>query len=270
MTSLTNPYASIPHRSRHRTLAGAVIVVLSIVVGSTALPRAAVAQVSLAYAAVPRRGSFTVTLRPGERRTIGELVEFKQLRPDTNVLLAGATADGGVRLNNAASMNSLRLRDLLATGVTATADGTVTLVVDAQVRQGVSLIPTRLVVVLPIRSIPSRVRMTPRASPFRMTRGVSYQLRDLVDYEKFSEFYQFYNYGFERSGGVACHSASKVVVSCRSVLKELTIPGVYTESLLNERFVAIASGRLTVVLGFYGSAPGDEFERFPIDIEVVG
>jgi hypothetical protein len=253
----------------HRRLAGAVSVVLFVIGSTVATPRPANAQVSLAYAAIPRRGTFTVAILPGDRRTIGELVEFRQVNPNSAVLLATATADGGVRLNNTASVTSLRLGDLLATGVTATADGTVTLVVDAQVGQGTSLIPSRLVVVLSIKSIPSRVRMTPKASPLRMAKGVSYRLRDLVDYERLSDFYQFYDYGFERSGGVSCQNKLIVVATCRS-LQVLPYPGQTTELLLNERFVATASGRLTVILAFYGSVLGTQFERLPIDVEVVG
>ena len=240
--------------------------------GFTVSPRGALAQSVSAYAVVPKLPGAIVTIRPGERLTLGQLVNAVPLFPDPIVTLASAAADGGVRLNDTAGITRSTLAELLSTVVTASSDGTVTLIVDALVRPGGVPVITRSVGVLRITFIasPTRYRVTPKESPFRMNAGSAYRLRDLVTFEKLDQNALIQNFGFEVTGGVACTrpSAATTPVACPRISTDLRYGGVSTEGMLDSGFVASASGRIS--LGVYVIAPagGDPIERFVIDVEV--
>ncbi len=264
----SSPRAGSPG-SRRRRLTAAFAVVVLVMGGVVAVPRLAEAQESYAFVAVPKYKSWSFALRPGERLTLSDVVDFVPKFPGrSTVLLATAVADGGVRLNDTTVVTRGTLAQLLATVVTATADGTVTVIVDANVNLSGTVVTTRTSVVLTIKSIASRIRLSPTASPFRATAGTTYRLRDLMTYEKLDPLALMQNYGFEVTGGVVCVDPSARPVTCRPVSKDIS--QVFTEGLLNERFAATASGRLTVVLYVVGPGSGDPFERFSIDVEVTG
>ncbi len=254
-------------RSR-RSSAGAAVVLLALSC-LVAVPRSAEAQESFAYVAIPKLKSWTFALRPGDRLTLGELVDFVPKNPGfTTVVVAVAVADGGVRLNDAPNVTRATLPELLSTVVTATADGTVTLVVDANVSVGGPLISSRTVVTLMVKAIASRYRLTTNVSPVRVSAETSYRLRDFVTFEKLDPLGLIQNYGFEVTGGIGCLDPLAKPMACPPAPTGIRFGGVFTEQLLDARFAATGSGRLTVVLFSTSPAGGNVLERFPVDIEI--
>lgn len=248
----------------NRRLAETVAVVLLFIGCLMAIPQPAKAQVQGdAYGIVALRDSWTIALRPGERLALGQMLNFLPLDPSTALIVATASANGGVLLDGTTSVARLKLATLLATGVTATADGTVTLIVDANVSIAGTVIVRRSVVTLKINSTTSNYRMTPTATPFRMAAGTTHRLRDIVNFEKRDPRALFSNFGFEVSGGVTCVSSDNTPIACRPVTSYYN--AVYTQQLLDSRFAATASGRLTIALYL-----GGPFERFVVDIEATG
>ena len=233
--------------------------------------RSAAAQGSSAYVIVPKLPVAIVTMRPGERLTLGQLVDLVPLLPNPIVSVAVAGADGGVRLNNTAGVTRSTLAELLSTVVSATSDGTVTVIIDAQVNLGGVRIESRSVGVLNIAFTASaRYRVTPKASPFHMNAGAAYRLRDLVTFEKLDPQALIQNFGFEVTGGVVCTqpSAATTPVACPPVPTGDRYGGVFTEPMLDSRFMATASGRVTLVLYVGVPTGGDPIERFAIDVVV--
>ena len=256
---------------RHRAFA--VMVCLSFAVGTVVVsPPSAVAQSTSAYAIVPKLPN-AIAVRSGERLTLGQVVNLVLLLPSPIVSVAVAGADGGVRLNGTAGVTTSTLAELLSTVVTATSDGTVTLVIDARVNVGSVTVDSRSVGVLSLKFIasPTRYRVTPRESPFRMNAGSVYRLGDLVTFEKLDPNSLIQNFGFEVNGGVVCLASFGPPKPAPCPRVSTNIYPVYTESMLASRFTASASGRIT--FGIYVSAltgGGDPIEKFVIDVEVNG
>lgn len=253
----------------HRALAA--LVCLTVAVGTVAVePRSAVAQTALAYMVVPKLPSGNVTMRPGERLTLGELVNLVPLLPSPIVSVAVASAEGGVRLNDTAGVTRSTLAELLSTVVTANSDGMVKIAIDSRSKLGNFTVDSRSIGYLSVKFIasPTRYRVTPRESPLRVNAGSVFRLRDLVTFEKLDPNTLIQNFGFEVTGGVVCLTFYEPTtpVACHRVTTD--VYPVYTDGILASRFTATASGRIT--LGLYVSSPvgGEPIETFVIDVEV--
>ena len=231
--------------------------------GFAVIPRPAAAQ-GQAFAIVPIQ-EHVVTLLPGERWTLGDIVKLVPLFPNPIVHTAVASSDGGVRLNGDTSVVRGTLAELLSTVVTASGEGAVTIIIDALVNlNGVPLL-VRSIGVMSIKFLASsRYRVTPTASPFHVIAGSNYRLRDLVTFEKIDPNAFINNYGFELTGGVVCTrpGSGTTSVPCRPVPKINDVAAVFTEVMLDSSFAATASGRVTLVL------LSRVIERFSIDIVV--
>ena len=97
--------------------------------GFAVIPRPAAAQVQ-SFAIVPIPDHF-VTLLPGERWTLGDIVKLVPLFPNPIVQTAVAVSNGGVHLNGDTSVVRGTLADLLSTVVTASGEGLVPITIDA-------------------------------------------------------------------------------------------------------------------------------------------
>lgn len=266
--NLFGPSSRGEQRARYRWLAAMIASVFASVGVAIVAPRPAEAQESTAYVIVPKLESFNIGLRPNENIQLGWLVDFIPRYPDVTSVLAAAGATGGVRLNGTAGVTRSTLAELLKTVITATTGGTITLIVDSRVNIGGAAIVNRSSVAITVRVVSTNNRMTPTASPFRISIGTTYRWRDLVTYEKLASTSNFSNYGFEVTGGVKCADAAAKPVPCPPVPKNWAGGPVYTQAVLDQRFVATGSGRIVAVL-LYGSGRDILVERFPIDIEAT-